>query len=56
MIKLNNTEQKVLLVAIDHIEEHLNELIQEYPEGKRDILHERITSCDSIRTKIKQLC
>lgn len=56
MIKLNNTEQNVLLVAIDHIEEHLNELVQEYPEGKRDVLHERITSCDSIRTKIKQLC
>ncbi len=56
MIKLNNIEQNILLVAIDHIEEYLNELVQEYPEGERNILHERIMSCESIRTKIKQLC
>ncbi len=52
MIKLNNTEQNVLLVAIDHMEEEISDLMSERTLSG-DMWKERLDACESIRTKIK---
>ena len=53
-MKLSNTETNVLLVALDHMEEHLQELMEER-ELRGDMWQERLNACKTIRTKIKQL-
>lgn len=50
-MKLTNTEINVLLVAIDHMEEHIKELM-EVRELRGDMWQERLDACESIRTKI----
>ena len=53
-MQLSNTETNVLLVALDHMEEHLLDLMSERtlhgPQWK-----ERLDACKTIRTKINQL-
>ena len=49
--ELSNTEINVLLVAIDHMEEHIKELM-EVRELRGDMWQERLDACESIRTKI----
>ena len=49
--ELTNTEINVLLVAIDHMEEHIKELM-EVRELRGDMWQERLDACESIRTKI----
>jgi len=50
-MKLTNIEKNVLEVALDHMEEHLIELM-----GDRtyvgDIWQERLDACKTIRTKL----
>lgn len=52
MIKLNNTEQNVLLVALDHMEEEISDLMSDRTLSG-DMWKERLDACESIRTKIK---
>ena len=54
-MKLSNTETNVLLVALDHMEEEIRDLMQER-ELRGDMWKERLNACKSIRTKIKQQC
>lgn len=51
-MKLTNTEKNVLLVALDHMEEHLLELM-EMRKLRGNMWKERLDACESIRTKIK---
>jgi len=53
-MKLSNTETNVLLVALDHMEEEIQDLMQER-ELRGDMWQERLNACNSIRAKIKQL-
>ena len=53
-MELSNIETNVLLVALDHMEEHLQELMEER-ELRGDMWQERLNACKTIRTKIKQL-
>ncbi len=53
IMKLSNTETNVLLVALDHMEEEIRDLMQER-ELRGDMWQERLDACESIRTKIKQ--
>ena len=53
-MKLSNTETNVLLVALDHMEEEIQDLMQQR-ELRGDMWQERLDACNSIRTKIKQL-
>ncbi len=48
-MKLSITETNVLLVALDHMEEHLRDLMS------RPETWERLEACKTIRTKIKEL-
>jgi len=52
-MKLTNTEMNVLLVALDHMEEHIQELMK-LRELRGDMWEERLDACESIRTKIKK--
>lgn len=52
-MKLSNTETNVLLVALDHMEEEIRDLMQQR-ELRGDMWQERLNACESIRTKIKQ--
>ena len=49
-MKLTNTEKNVLLVALDHMEEHIQELMEEWECG--DEWQKRLDECKNIRTKI----
>ena len=51
-MKLTNTEINVLLVALDHMEEHIQYLMEEWECG--DEWQERLNACESIRAKIKK--
>ena len=53
-MELSNTETNVLLVALDHMEEEIRDLMQER-ELRGDMWQERLNACESIITKIKQL-
>lgn len=53
-MKLSNTETNVLLVALDHMEEEISDLMSERTL-RGDMWEERLDACESIRTKIKQL-
>ena len=53
-MKLSNIETNVLLVALDHMEEEIQDLMQER-ELRGDMWQERLNACNSIRAKIKQL-
>ena len=53
-MKLSNTETNVLLVALDHMEEHLLDLIKEITI-QADTLGYRLEACRTTRTKINQL-
>lgn len=55
MIDLSNTEINVLMVALDHMEEEISDLMSERTL-RGDMWKERLDACESIRTKIKQLC
>ena len=48
-MKISNIETNVLLVALDHMEEHLNDIQDEV--HVKDLLK----ACKTIRTKVKQL-
>ena len=50
-MKLTNIEKNVLEVALDHMEEHLMELMDER-ELRGDIWQERLNACKTIRTKL----
>jgi hypothetical protein len=52
-MKLTNTEMNVLLVALDHMEEHITDLMEERTL-RGDMWQERLDACESIRTKIKK--
>ena len=55
-MKLSNTETNVLLVALDHMQEHIQELME---DRERTLCgqqwKEKLDACKTIRTKIKQL-
>ncbi len=53
-MKLSNTETNVLLVALDHMQEHIQELMEDR-ELHGDMWKERLNACKTIRTKINQL-
>ena len=50
-IELTKLEKNVLLVALDHMEEHITELMEER-ELRGDMWKERLDACKTIRTKI----
>ena len=52
-MKLTNIEKNVLLVALDHMEEHITDLMEERTL-RGDMWQERLDACESIRTKIKK--
>lgn len=52
-MKLTKTEENVLLVALDQMEEHIVELMQERTL-RYGMWQERIDACKSIRAKIKK--
>ena len=54
MIDLNNTEINVLMVALDHMEEEISDLMSE-KTLRGNMWQERLDACESIRAKIKQL-
>ncbi len=54
-MKLSNTETNVLLVALDHMEEHLLDLMSERTLQLVAQWKERLDACKTIRTKINQL-
>jgi hypothetical protein len=51
-MKLTNVEKNVLLVALDHMEEHIVDLMKER-ELRGDMWQERLDACKTIRTKLK---
>ena len=54
MIDLSNTEINVLMVALDHMEEEISDLMSE-KTLRGNMWKERLDACESIRAKIKQL-
>ena len=54
MIKLTNTETNVLAVALDHMEEHLNDIIMEFEADALDnaVMHLRLDALKTLRTKL----
>jgi hypothetical protein len=52
-MKLTNTEMNVLLVALDHMEEHITDLMEDRTL-RSDLWKERLDACESIRTKINK--
>jgi hypothetical protein len=52
-MKLTNIEKNVLLVALDHMEEHITDLMEERTL-RGDMWQERLDACESVRTKIKK--
>ena len=52
-MELTNVEINVLLVALDHMEEEISDLMSER-NLSGDFWKERLDACESIRTKIKQ--
>ena len=55
IMELTNVEINVLLVALDHMEEEISDLMSERTL-RGDMWKERLDACESIRTKIKQIC
>ena len=54
-MQLTNTEQNVLLVALDHMEEEILDLMKE--RTLRAVTWgERLDACRTIRTNIQGLC
>ena len=52
-MNLTPSEKELLLVSLDHMEEHLF-IIWEAGDIPIDTFNSRINKCESIRTKIKQ--
>ena len=52
-MNLTTSERNILLVSLDHMEEHLF-IIYEAGDISEDTYNLRIEACDSVRTKIKQ--
>lgn len=50
-MKLTNIEKNVLLVALDHMEEHLMEVMEERTL-RGSMWQERLDACETIRTKL----
>ena len=52
-MKLTNTEKEVIAVALDHMEEHLEDLINEgdFPFPLRG-LREKLEACKNLQTKL----
>ena len=50
-MKLTNTEKEVLAVALDHMEEHLEDLISEN-DFMADHLQERLEACRNLQIKL----
>ena len=55
MIDLSNTEINVLMVALDHMEEEISDLMSE-KTLRGNMWKERLDACSSIRTKLQKLC
>ena len=55
MIDLSNTEINVLMVALDHMEEEISDLMSERTL-RGNMWKERLDACESIRTKLQKLC
>ena len=53
-MQLTNVEENVLLVALDHMEEEILDLMSERTL-RGDMWKERLNACKTIRTKIKEL-
>ncbi len=53
-MQLTNIEENVLLVALDHMEEEILDLMSERTLHG-DMWRERLNACKTIRTKIKEL-
>ena len=51
-MKLTEIEKNVILVALDHMEEHITELMEER-ELRGDMWQERLDACKTIKTKLK---
>ena len=54
-MELTNVEINVLLVALDHMEEEISDLMSERTL-RGDMWEERLDACSSIRTKLQKLC
>ena len=52
---LTPNERNTILVALDHMEEEISDLMSERTL-RGDMWKQRLDSCESIRTKIKQIC
>ena len=53
-MQLSNTETNVLLVALDHMEEEILDLIREITI-QANTLEDRLEACRTTRNKIKEL-
>ena len=53
-MELTNTETNVLLVALDHMEEGILDLMRERTL-RADTLGERLEACRTVRNKIEEL-
>lgn len=53
-MELTNTETNVLLVALDHMEEEILDLMRERTL-RADTWGERLEACRTIRNKVKEL-
>ena len=51
-MKLTDIEKNVILVALDHMEEHIQELMEERTL-RGDMWQERLDACKTIKTKLK---
>ncbi len=54
MIELTNTESNVLAVALDHMEEHLHDIIMEFEADALDnvVMNLRLNALKTLRTKL----
>ena len=51
-MKLTEIEKNVILVALDHMQEHITELMKERTL-RGDMWQERLDACKTIKTKLK---
>ena len=51
-MKLTEIEKNVILVALDHMQDHITELMEERTL-RGDMWQERLDACKTIKTKLK---
>ena len=54
-MNLTPNERNIILVALDDMEQEISDLMSERTL-RGDMWKERLDACESIRTKIKQVC